>query len=45
MQSVASAQPSLCCANKTGGDTNSGDDQENQIRSNAESCPAGAKAG
>jgi len=45
MQSVASAQPSLCCANKTGGDTNSGDDQENQIRSNAESCPARAKAG
>src|SRR6266513_1350958 len=38
MQSVAAAQPSLCCANKTGGDTNSGDDQENQVRSNAASC-------
>src|SRR6266480_3812298 len=37
MQSVAAAQPSLCCANKTGSDTNSGGDQESQMRSKVES--------
>src|SRR6266550_9062763 len=33
MQSVAAAQPSVGCANKTGGDTNSGGDEENELRS------------
>src|SRR5947207_11110279 len=39
MQSVASAQPSVRCANKIGGDKNSGGDQESQARDEAESCP------
>src|SRR6266480_7475148 len=33
MQSVAAAQPSVGCANKTGGDTNSGGDEESELRS------------
>src|SRR5947208_14531192 len=39
MQSAAFVQPTICCANKTGGDTNSGGDRESQVRSKAESCP------
>src|SRR6266513_533995 len=39
MESVASAQPSVCCANKTGADTNSGGHQERETRSKVESSP------